>query len=167
MNAGNGLQEFLDAAKQQGATDETLVGLLRGRGWHEDDVYRAFADHYEARGGVQVPVYKRAGSAKDAFLYLLSFSTLATWTFALGSIMFTLIDRWIKDPIISFTNYTSGYYQLADSLACVIVAFPVYLLVMRYILREVKSQPEKLESPVRNGSPTSRCLSLRALSSAI
>ena len=90
MSAGNGLQEFLDAAKQQGTTDEILVGLLRGRGWHEDDVYRALADHYEARGGVQVPVYRRSGSAKDAFLYLLSFSTLATWTFALGSIMFTL-----------------------------------------------------------------------------
>jgi uncharacterized protein YacL len=80
---------------------------------------------------------------------LLSFSTLATWTFGLGSIMFSLIDRWIKDPITSFNNYTSGYYQIADSLACVIIAFPVYLLVMRYILREIESHPEKLESPVR------------------
>ena len=149
MSAGKGLQEFLDAAKQQGTTDEILVGLLRGRGWHEDDVYRALADHYEARGGVQVPVYKRSGSAKDAFLYLLSFSTLATWTFGLGSIMFSLIDGWIKDPITSFNNDTSGYYQIAASLACVIIAFPVYLLVMRYILREIESHPEKLESPVR------------------
>ena len=149
MSGGSSLQEFLDAARLQGATDEILVGLLRGRGWPEEDVYRALADHYESRSGIQVPIYKRSGSAKDAFLYLLNFSTLATWTIGLGSVMFTLIDRWIKDPLSPINYYASGYYQMAGSLACVIVAFPVYLLVMRYIIRELEIHPEKLESAVR------------------
>ena len=144
------LQEFLDAAKRQGASDESLVTLLRGRGWPEDDVYRALADHFENKSGVQVPTYKRSGSAKDAFLYLLSFSMLATWTIGLGSVMFTLIDRWIRDPLSPSINYYAGvYYQMADSLAYMIVAFPVYLLTMRSILREVRLHPEKLDSPVR------------------
>ena len=146
----NTLQEFLEAAKRQGASDDSLVALLRGRGWPEDDVHRALADHFENRSGVRVPEYKRSGSAKDAFLYLLSFSMLATWTIGLGSVMFTLIDRWIRDPLSPANNYyTGGYYQIADSLACIIVAFPLYLLTMRYILREVRLHPEKLESPVR------------------
>ncbi len=149
MSGGSSLQEFLDAARLQGATDEILVGLLRGRGWPEEDVYRALADHYEGRSGIQVPVYKRSGSAKDAFLYLLNFSTLATWTIGLGSVMFTLIDRWIKDPLSPINYSASGYYQMAGSLASVIVAFPVYLLVMRYIIRELETHPEKLESAVR------------------
>jgi hypothetical protein len=149
MSVPSTLQEFLDAARLQGITDEILVGLLRGRGWPEEDVYRALADHYEGRSGIQVPVYKRSGSAKDAFLYLLSFSTLATWTIGLGSVMFTLIDRWIKDPLSPINYYASGYYQMAGSLASVIVAFPVYLLVMRYIVRELEIHPEKLESAVR------------------
>ena len=34
------LQEFLDAAKRQGASDESLVTFLRGRGWPEEDVPR-------------------------------------------------------------------------------------------------------------------------------
>jgi hypothetical protein len=144
------LQEFLEAAKRQGASDESLVALLRGRGWPEDDVYRALADHFEKQSGVRVPAYKRSGSAKDAFLYLLSFSMLGTWTIGLGSVMFTLIDRWIRDPLSPANNYYSGgYYQIADSLACMIVAFPIYLLTMRSILREVGLHPEKLESPVR------------------
>src|SRR6266481_3456946 len=144
------IQEFLDAAKRQGASDESLVALLRGRGWPEDDVYRALADHFENQSGVLVPAYKRSGSAKDAFLYLLSFAMLATWTIGLGSVMFTLIDRWIRDPLSPANNYyAGGYYQIADSLACIIVAFPIYLLTMRYILREVRLHPEKLESPVR------------------
>jgi hypothetical protein len=147
--SGGTLQEFLDDAKRQGATDENLIGLLRGRGWSEEDIYRALADHYEGHSGLQVPVYKRSGSAKDAFLYLLSFSTLATWTFGAGSVMFTLIDRWIKDPLSPMNYYGGGLYQMADALACVIVAFPVYIFVMRYIIRESESNPGKLESPVR------------------
>src|SRR6202171_3609481 len=87
---------------------------------------------------------------KNAFLYLLSFSMLATCTIGLGSVMFTLIDRWIRDSLGPVNNYYSGgYYQMADSLACMIVAFPVYLLTMRAILREVRLHPEKLDSPVR------------------
>ncbi len=144
------IQEFLDAAKRQGASDESLVALLRGRGWPEDDVYRALADHFENQSGVLVPAYKRSGSAKDAFLYLLSFAMLATWTIGLGSVMFTLIDRWIRDPLSPANNYyAGGYYQIADSLACIIVAFPIYLLTMRVILREAGLHSEKLESPVR------------------
>jgi hypothetical protein len=146
---GGTLKEFLDAAKLQGATDESLVGLLRGRGWSEEDIYRALADHYESHSGLEIPFYKRSGSAKDAFLYLLSFSTLATWTFGAGSVMFTLIDRWFKDPLSPRSYYAGGYYQIADSLASVMVAFPVYIFVMRYIIRESEGHPGKLESPVR------------------
>jgi hypothetical protein len=149
MNPRSDVQEFFTSARTQGATDEIIVGLLRGRGWPEEDVYRALADHFEVRSSLAVPVYKRSGSAKDAFLYLLSFSTLATWTFGLGSVIFTLIDRWIKDPISPSNYYAGSYYQMADSLACMIVAFPVYLLTMRYITRELEIHPEKLESSVR------------------
>jgi hypothetical protein len=149
MGSDGSLREFLEAAKQQGATDETLVGLLRGRGWSEEAVYQALADHYEKRSGLKVPFYKPSGSAKDAFLYLVSFSTLATWTIGLGSVMFTLIDRWIKDPLSATNSYAGGYYQMANSLASVIVAFPVYILVTRYTLGELEIHPEKLESAVR------------------
>jgi hypothetical protein len=149
MNPRSDVQEFFTSARIQGATDEIIVGLLRGRGWPEEDVYRALADHFEVRSNLAVPVYKRSGSAKDAFLYLLSFSTLATWTFGLGSVIFTLIDRWIKDPLTGSNYYAGSYYQMADSLACMIVAFPVYLLTMRYITRELEIHPDKLESGVR------------------
>jgi hypothetical protein len=149
MAPSSALQEFLDAAKSKGATDELLAQLLRGRGWPEEDVHRALADHFEARSGLRVPVYKRSGSARDAFLYLLSFSTLTIWAFGLGSVMFALIDRWFKDPLSQNNYYTGTYYQIADSLACIIVAFPVYLFAMRFITREVAVHPEKLESGVR------------------
>ncbi|HXX20704.1 MAG TPA: DUF5671 domain-containing protein [Candidatus Acidoferrum sp.] len=150
MDRSLSLQQFLESARNQGLSDDVLVGLLRGHGWPEADIYRALAENYEGRTGVQIPAYKRSGSAKDAFLYLLSFSTLATWTIGLGSIMFDLIERWIRDPLGPTNNYyQSGYYQMADSLACVLVAFPVYIFVMAYIVRTVEAHPEKRDSPVR------------------
>jgi Domain of unknown function (DUF5671) len=149
MTPRSDIQEFFEAAKSQGATDEIIVELLRGRGWPEEEVYRALADHFETRSGLSVPLYKRSGSAKDAFLYLLSFATLATWTMGFGSVVFTLVDKWFKDPLSTNNDYSNFYYLIADSLACIIVAFPVYLFTMRYITREVAIHPEKLDSPVR------------------
>jgi hypothetical protein len=149
VSSTDGLAKFLEAARAQGLGEEALVGLLKGRGWPEDDAYRAVADYYEAQTGIPIPAYKRAGSAKDAFLYLLVFALLATWTIAVGTVLFTLIERWLKDPLAPNTYYSFSYYQIADSLACIIVAFPIYLLVTLYILREQKAHPEKLGSPVR------------------
>ncbi|MGB6625940.1 MAG: DUF5671 domain-containing protein, partial [Candidatus Acidiferrales bacterium] len=126
MSSTKELREFIAAAKTAGASDETVIGVLRGRGWPKDDAYRALGDHYESRGGLQVPVYKRSGSARDAFLYLFSFCALGTWTVGLGSLMFTLIDHWIRDPISQTYGYGTLQDQIASSLASVIVAFPIY-----------------------------------------
>jgi hypothetical protein len=71
MSDDRPLTDFVGAAKAQGATDETLVGALRGRGWSAEDIHRALADHYERQSGLTIPVYQRSGSAKDAFLYRL------------------------------------------------------------------------------------------------
>jgi hypothetical protein len=46
MNSISDLKQFLDAARSQGASDETLVALLRGREWPEEEVYRVLADHF-------------------------------------------------------------------------------------------------------------------------
>lgn len=149
MSSAKELREFVAAAKNHGANDEALVSLLQGRGWPKEDAYRALADHYESASGIRVPVYKRSGSARDAFLYLFSFAALGTWTIGLASLSFTLIDHWIRDPLTQTYGYGSLQDQIAGSLASVIVAFPIYILVMFYILKRVEAHPDKLDSPVR------------------
>lgn len=107
---------------------------------------------HEKLTGLKVPTRRRSGAAtRDAFYYLLAFSTLATWTIGFGSLMFTLIENWIADPLTpnSYGNATYANFALASSIASIIVAFPIYLFVMRLILREVRLDPGKLESAAR------------------
>jgi hypothetical protein len=143
------LQAFIEASKTKGAADDFLVNLLREQGWAAKDIYAAFGRYYQSLTGLPVPA--RAGgageAARDAFLYLLAFSTLGTWTIALGSLMFTYIDRWIPDPLAR--QRIEFPYQVSSEMACIIVGFPIFLLVMRFILREVETRPEKLESGIR------------------
>jgi hypothetical protein len=131
------LDEFIERAKAGGATEESLVGILTARGWPEKEVYEALAAHYERVTSVEIPRRGGAGTAaKDAFFYLLVFSTLATWTIGLGSLAFTLIDRWLADTLFSGGNYYQGYdtYSVAAALASILVAFPIYLLVSRGLI---------------------------------
>jgi hypothetical protein len=89
------LLEFIEASKSKGASDEFLASFLTRRGWPQDDVYTALGAHWERATGLAVPERPISGEpSRDAFLYLLSFSTLATWSSALGSMLFQFIDRW-------------------------------------------------------------------------
>ena len=144
------LDAFIEAAKSKGASDEVLVALLCQRGWPVKSVYASVGRHYELLTGLTVPERRgiAAESARDAFLYLLAFSTLAIWTIALGSLAFTLIDRWIPDPVAAQV-YVSYRNAVSYQIASIIVAFPIFLVVMSFILREVESSPERLQSGVR------------------
>jgi len=144
------LSPFIEAAKAKGASDESLARLLEQRGWPEREVYRALGAFYERVTGQPIPV-RGAGAgerAKDAFLYLLSFSTLGVWAFALGALIFAYLTKWFPDPVaargaLDFTRVVS------NSLASLIVAFPIYLVVMRLIVREVQTHSEKRDSGIR------------------
>ena len=59
MPADSDLLKFIDAARTQGASDVVLVGLLKGRGWPEDDIYRALDTHYEKLSGLPIAQEQR------------------------------------------------------------------------------------------------------------
>jgi hypothetical protein len=144
------IDEFFERAKSNGANEQTLIGVLVARGWPEKEVYKALAAHYERLTGIEIPRRGGAGTAaKDAFFYLLIFSTLATWTFSLGWLAFTLIEIWLPDTL--FSPYAQAYIMayIASALASIFVSFPIFLLVSRAVLREGRRHPETLDSPVR------------------
>src|SRR5260221_4223862 len=135
---------FITAAKEKGASYEAILGMLESEGWPRAEIWRILTRHYESLSGVKVPVGRKSTTpAKDAFLYLLAFSTLATWTIATGSICFILIENWIPDPLAPH-NY--GQYmvsQMSSELAAVVVRFPLFLLGVRGVLCGARRAPGK------------------------
>jgi len=144
------IAEFIQKALAAGLPVESLVGLLAANGWTEKEAYAALADHYRRQTGIEVPRRPGSGaSARDAFFYLLIFSTLATWTLSLGTLAFALIDRWLADPLFRGYSETFNSYTVTTSIAALIVAYPLYLLLSRVVLREAAVNPDKLDSAVR------------------
>ena len=143
------LQLFIESAKSKGASDESLTSILMDEGWPKGEVSAALARHWSQITGIEIPVRQSsAESSRDAFLYLLSFATLSMWSCALGALLFQLIDHWLPDSV---TTANEAFLRTALSwkMASVWVAFPIYLLVMRKVVREIAAYPERLESGVR------------------
>lgn len=143
------LQNFIDTSKTKGASDEFLASFLTRRGWPADVVYAALGRYWEGVTGISIPERPGSGeSARDAFLYLLSFATLATWTTALGALIFDFINQWLPDAV-SRSNVFNLRATLTWEMARLAVAFPIYLLVTRLTVREAMDHPERLQSGVR------------------
>lgn len=143
------LVQFIHQARQQGADDAFLGQLLRSYGWPQREIERAFFEVYETLTGQPLPS-PRGGSgdmARDAFFYLLAFITLIAWTQALGEMAFVFIDHLIPDPINRY--YGDPSWQVAFALARLMVAYPVYFWLMRYLNRELATDREKHFSGVR------------------
>ena len=150
MSRDNRVAEFIQKSLDAGIPVPSFVGLLTARGWSEKQAYSALADHYQRQTGIEVPPRPGSGaSARDAFFYLLIFSTLAVWAISLGCLAFSLIDRWLADPLFRGYSETFSTYTVTTSLAAIIVAFPLYLLVSRVVLREAAADPDKLDSGIR------------------
>ncbi|MGD1857759.1 MAG: DUF5671 domain-containing protein [Leptolyngbyaceae cyanobacterium] len=143
------LVNFIAAARAQGAADDFISTLLRSFGWPQREIERAYFVVFEELVGMPIPSPRggQGESARDAFVYLLSFVTLGIWTQALGEIGFILINHVIPDPLSR--SYGDSSFQIAFCLARLLVAYPVYLLLMRKILKELSVYREKTYSGVR------------------
>jgi hypothetical protein len=147
--SGSDLVNFIEAARSRGASDEFISKLLRKFGWPEREIERAFYQVYERLTNQPIPSPSGGvgESARDAFFYLLSFSTLAIWTQALGQLGFIFINTYLPDPIAY--SYGDPAFEVAFCLARMMVAYPVYLLLMRQLLKELSLYREKSYSGVR------------------
>jgi hypothetical protein len=121
---------------------------LRNAGWPEKDAVAAIASYYETLTGLAPPSRARSiGGPREAFLHLLAFITLAISCVAAGSLWFTLIESWFPDP--AAPRFGDPFAATAWNLAALIVGFPVFLVVMRSVWRELLSRPEQADSGVR------------------
>jgi len=116
-------------------------------GWTEDQVGNALNAYADAPFPVPVPKPRPQLSARDAFLYLVLFTTLYFSSYNLGALLFDFINRALPDPTVP------TYRDISDSIrwsaAALIVAFPTFLFLSFYIGKDVARNPVKRLSPIR------------------
>lgn len=87
---------------------------------------------------------------RDVFLYLLSIISLVASAVSLGILLFQYINIYfpdvISDPYFSPSNY---YGTIHSALAALIVFFPVYFWVSRFLKKDIEVNPEKRELKIR------------------
>src|SRR5262249_41296587 len=97
--------------------------------------------------GIPVPRPRAQLSPREAFLYLLLFTTLYLTCYHLGSLVFDLINRAYPDP--ADRTFPSLGDSMRWSIAYLVIAFPVFVFLTGYIGKDVSRNPIKRLSPVR------------------
>jgi hypothetical protein len=143
------LERFVRESLSSGFSREAIGAVLERAGWPAEQSRSALSAYADVEFAVPVPRPRPSLSAREAFLYLMLFTTLYIAAWNLGSLLFDLINRALPDP--ADPKYVVD--RLGDSIrwstASVIIAFPVFLYVARYLGRELALQPVKRLSPVR------------------
>jgi hypothetical protein len=125
-----------------------MEAALAGAGWTAGDV-RAALDHFaEMEFPIPVPRPRPYLSARDAFLYLVLFSTLYVVAVNFGSLLFSFIDHWIPDPSVDRDGWTLSQ-AIRWPVSALIASTPVFASVAWLTGREVARDPIKRTSKVR------------------
>lgn len=142
------LDTFVREALLRGANKADVQQTLLDAGWTAEQTKNALDAYADLDFLVPVPKPRPHLSAREAFLYLVLFTALFLSAYHLGSLLFDLINRAWPDPAMS-NNWRSPDESIRWSIASILIAFPVFLFVARYLNRELIRSPIKRLSAVR------------------
>ena len=127
--------------------EEIKIALLQA-GWEEGQIESALATYAELDFPIPVPKPKAYLSAREAFFYLVLFSTLYVSAFNLGGLIFHLVDKAHPNPDINLSAEQINR-MINSSVAALVVALPIFLYFTWSINRAVSRDPLKRSSKVR------------------
>ena len=140
------LSDFVHEALLRGVSRGDIVRGLQQGGWGAKEISTALDAFVESDLPLPVPRKRVSGSPKEAFLFLMLFATLYTAAFALGSMLFDVIN--LIFPLPGETAQFS-IASLRGGIASLVVSFPVFLLMGRVIARETSLNPGQRMAPIR------------------
>jgi hypothetical protein len=150
MNAE--LQSFVRDSLARGLSRDTIREQLNRAGWRPEEIEAALAAWAESDFPVPVPRRRSYLSPREAFLYLVLFVTLYVTAFNVGALLFQFIERWLPDPAMSPGYSGADRFNpraVRDSIAALLIAYPVFLYLSAFIGRMLVREPEKRGSAVR------------------
>ncbi len=140
---------FVRDGLARGLNRKQIEDVLLQAGWDAREVKGALAGFAEVDFPLPVPRPKPYLSAREAFVYLVLFSTLYISAYAFGNLVFDLINRAFPDPTDSTWEVSHARESIRWSVSSLIVAFPVFLYVSAWTSRAMRRDSTKRSSKVR------------------
>lgn len=150
MAGNDDLHDFVRDALGRGRSRDEVEAVLTRSGWSAAQAKAALAEFADVEFPIPVPRPRTSLDARDAFMYLLIFSTLYISAFNLGSLLFEFINRAFPDP--AFASSSRAAYAASAirwSISSLIVAVPVFLFVSNRNSIAIRQDPAKRGSKVR------------------
>ncbi len=148
-SAAQELERFVQDALAAGASRQEVEAALVSAGWAPDQVRRPLAAWADVPFRVPVPRPRPYLSARDAFQYLVLFTTLYLSAWHLGSLLFDLIEIALPDAADPDYRVQGLARSMRWSVATLLVAFPVFAFMAQRIGREVARDASRRLSAVR------------------
>jgi hypothetical protein len=143
------LDGFVREALTRGLPRDQVAAALVSAGWPEVQVRSALDAYADVGFPIPVPRPRTTLSARDAFFYLLLFTTLYIAAFHFGSLAFDLINRALPDAADPAWRADHLGEAIRFSTASILIAFPVFLYLSWWLGREDLRNPTRRLSPVR------------------
>lgn len=141
------LNLYVREALASGLSREAIRSSLNAARWRRDEIDAALEAWADGEGGLPVPRRRVSLDAREAFLHLVLFATLYTSAFSTGSILFWIIERYLRDAAVY--SGSDSFEPLRWAVAAVTTAFPIYLWTSSLAARWLAAEPEKRSSNVR------------------
>jgi hypothetical protein len=139
------LQSFVREALGRGLSRAAIREQLSAAGWRASEADAALAAYAESDFPVPVPKRRPYLPARVAFLHLVLFATLYTSAYNVGALLFLLLERWLPDA----ARPGGEIGAVRGSVAGIVIAFPLFMLVGWLIARSFAREPEQRGSAVR------------------
>jgi hypothetical protein len=149
MAANAELIEFVKEGLRHGVPRSRLDEALRAAGWDRAQVTRAIGQFAEVEFAVPVPKPAPLLDARDAFMYVLMYSTLYFSGHSLCVLLFELTNLAFPDPAAHDYAAMASEAVLRWSISSLIVGLPVFVSVAWQLTREVRADLTKRASKVR------------------
>jgi hypothetical protein len=139
---------FVRSALRRDLSREQIRAALAQAGWPSDEIDKALRAYAEVDFPIPVPRPRPYVSARDAFIYLVIFATLAITAIHFGSLLFELIDKALPDAL---DEPHEGYSVNAvrQAIAALVVAFPIYVFLSYRVNAAIRRDPTKRSSRIR------------------
>lgn len=143
------LETFVRDALMRGHSRQQVSSALLAAGWNEQQISGVLDGWADVDFPLPVPRPRASLSAREAFAYLVLFSTLYFFAWNLGSLLFQLIQYALPDPADPDWQLMRLSGGIRWAISALVIAFPVFVFAAHRVSRDVDKHPIKRLSPVR------------------